>query len=105
MLAPAEHAFRRLSAAERRALFDPDNRSRLDALVRRHIVPRRRTKRALRAEPTLATLGHEGIPIAVDNGVMRIGGARVLFQDQSPRNGVVLTIDRLLPEPEIRAAK
>jgi uncharacterized surface protein with fasciclin (FAS1) repeats len=97
VLAPTEYAFNRLPEAERRALFAPENANGLESLVRRHIVAGWKAKSDLMSQPFLETLGRDAIPIEVTDGKLRIGGARVLFQDQSARNGVVLSLDRLLP--------
>lgn len=98
VFAPTEHAFARLSKPEREALFAPKNRKRLTALVRRHVIAARRTKRDLMSVPTVQTVGGE-VAVEVQNGQVFVASARVLFEAFAPRNGVVLSVDRLLDAP------
>jgi uncharacterized surface protein with fasciclin (FAS1) repeats len=98
VFAPTEYAFGRLSKLEREALFAEKNRDRLIAIVKRHVIAARRTKRDLMSIRKIQTVGGE-VAVEVQNGKLFVAGARVLFEANAPRNGVVLSVDRLLDAP------
>ena len=98
VLAPTEMAFGQLTPEERTRLFAPDNREELRRLVERHLLPRAYSKRELMKLQQVASL-LVPLPIRVVNGKLQIGDARVLFTDASPRNGSVLSLDRVLSRP------
>ena len=104
VFAPTEHAFGRLSQPEREALFAKKDRDRLTAIVKRHVIAARRTKRDLMSVRKIQTVGGE-VAVEVQNGKVFVAGARVLFEALAPRNGVVLSVDRLLAAPSAARGK
>jgi len=84
---PLDASFGRLPPAEYAKLTsDPQEARRfLEGLV----VPGRFSRQDLYDRTSLPTLDGRSLPIRVENGKLIIGGARILFGDQSARNGIL----------------
>ena len=87
VLAPHDAAFERMSAADRDALATDAQRR--DEFLRDLIVPGRIVIVDLRDMPALTAISGKQLPIQVENGRVRINGARILLADVEARNGVL----------------
>ena len=95
LLAPSDAAFGELDPAYVSALLE--DRSQLDAFVRRHVV-RGRLYVADLADGEIETLSGESLTVVAEQDGITIQGARVLQGDIAVPFGLVHVIDRVLPE-------
>ncbi|MHC4956514.1 MAG: fasciclin domain-containing protein, partial [Planctomycetota bacterium] len=99
VFAPTDEAFARLPKSAVADLLKPENRSKLVAILARHVVKGRvDAATALRAG-SATTLGTVAISIAIRKGVVRVGVATLVSADIAAANGVVHVIDRVLLPP------
>lgn len=99
VLAPTDEAFFKLSDSTRDELFNPANRDRLTALVKRHIIGSKRNADQMVLSRKFQTLEGEYVDIHLDKGEIYINGARVIKSDLHAKNGMIHIIDQvLMPE-------
>ena len=101
VFAPTDEAFSHLPAGMVESLLRPENRGRLQAILKYHVVSGRvYADQALEAQraPTL-----EGAPIRfrIANGGVQVNDSRVTATDIQASNGVVHVIDAVLLPPEM----
>ncbi|MDF1700913.1 MAG: fasciclin domain-containing protein [Planctomycetota bacterium] len=84
---PLDASFAALGAEALRELRTSPEKAR--ALIERCGVRGRFSKQALYKRPRLEALDGGVLQVQVENGVLVIGGARLLFADQTARNGTV----------------
>lgn len=98
LFAPTDEAFAALPAGTVEDLLKPENRQRLQAILKYHVLPRRITVTSYSAE----TLQGDTLEIRPIGGV-QINEATIALADVKCTNGVVHVIDRVLlpelPEP------
>ncbi len=101
VLAPLDAAFDAFVREEVKAVSDPDRRGRLRNYLEGFLLRGLRLKEDLLEQSSLEAMSGRILPIEVINGKLRIAGARILFGDQSARNGVVHIVNPAwLPEDE-----
>jgi len=99
VLAPTNSAFAKLPAGTLESLLEPENREKLQAILKFHVIPGRvHSTEALEAGH--ATTLHGGkVSFSVQNGQPFVNGARILRTDLDASNGVIHIIDSvILPE-------
>ncbi|MEM8822320.1 MAG: fasciclin domain-containing protein [Pseudomonadota bacterium] len=95
VFAPTNSAFAALPADEREALFDPDNRWMLVALMEYHIVPSDLPSEELVDGASPFTMQGTALEVARGEGVA-VNGAPVIEADVAANNGIVHVIDLML---------
>lgn len=99
VFAPADAAFRALPEGTVATLLEPENVDTLRAILTYHVVPGRLEASDVAARSSLETLQGESLPVTVEDGIVRVGGAKVVATDVPASNGVIHVVDAvLLPE-------
>ena len=100
VFAPTDDAFAALSEGTVASLLEPENRERLQAILKLHVVPASaRAVDALTAGK-VRTLAGASLEVRLVDGRLRVGDANVVKTDLAASNGVIHVIDAvLLPEP------
>ena len=99
VFAPTDDAFSQLPAGTVESLLKPENKDKLAAILKYHVV----SGRVLAADAVKAgratTL--QGSPVTIDirNGRLAVNGASVIASDIDASNGVVHVIDRVILPP------
>jgi uncharacterized surface protein with fasciclin (FAS1) repeats len=91
LFAPTDRAFAALPAGTVENLLRPENKARLAAVLKHHILPE---ERLLKRE-TVETLNGDTLGVSV-SGPCAVDGAAVTIADIKATNGVVQVIDRVL---------
>ena len=92
ILVPVDQAF-----VDPDALFLPENREALRLMVLRHVIPARLNERDLMERSSIISLSRTEIPVSMENGSLRLAGARTVFEDVRGSNGVLHMINKVLP--------
>jgi uncharacterized surface protein with fasciclin (FAS1) repeats len=96
IFAPTDEAFAKLPPEQLEALLKPENRDQLVKILTYHVVPGAALEQdALKRRREAATAAGEDLPIALRNGRLRVGDARVSSRIEAD-NGVIHAIDRVL---------
>jgi transforming growth factor-beta-induced protein len=105
VFAPTDEAFAKLPENTVRDLLKPENRDKLTAILKLHVSAGSVNLSAALAAGEATSLQGEALPIAFEDGRVRIGGATLVNADISASNGVIHVIDSVLlpstpPAPE-----
>jgi len=101
ILVPVDQA-----CADPEALFRPENREQLRRLVLRHVIPTTLREKDLMGQDSVTALTREEFPVRVENGSLRVAGARTVFEDVVGSNGVMHMINTVLrSEDAVGAAR
>ncbi len=96
VFAPTDEAFAKLPRDTFDSLLQWENRDRLAALVRKHVVPGRVVTSAIAGQRlSIATVGDDNIYIDAVSG-MTVDGAAVTRPDIEATNGIIHVIDRVI---------
>ncbi len=99
VFAPTDEAFARLPEGTVESLLEPENREKLAAILKFHVVSGRVYSDAVTSKHELGTLQGQELSAQLRDGKVFIGGARVVKADIDTSNGVIHVIDSvLLPE-------
>lgn len=99
VLAPTDAAFAKLPAGAVDALLLPENRDRLVAILKNHVIAGRVTLAKALEVGEAATLQGSKIPFKFEDGRVLVGNAAMLKSDITASNGVIHVIDQvLIPE-------
>ena len=100
VFAPTDDAFGKLPAGTVESLLRPENREKLTAILKYHIVPGRVYSEDALAARSAETLQGAKVEIAVSNGKARVNKATLVKTDLDASNGVIHIIDSVLLPPE-----
>lgn len=96
LFAPNDRAFDRLARNELADLLKPENKARLAAILKLHVVPGHVATAAAGEQPSvLATLQGEPLSLDAAHG-LRVNKARIVERDIQASNGVLHAIDTVL---------
>ena len=97
MFAPTNAAFAALPAGTLDDLLKPENKGKLTAILKHHVIPAQIESSALAGKKLTspATLNGTTLPIDGTAGV-KVGDAKVTAADVKASNGVIHVIDRVL---------
>lgn len=96
VFAPNDFAFSKLAKGVLTELFAPENKARLTAVLRLHLVPRRVKAAAAGDAPSaLKSLQGEDLTMTAAEG-LRVNKARIVESDLQAVNGVIHVIDTVL---------
>ncbi len=96
VFAPTDKAFSRLGQDAIAGLLAPQNRDQLVAVLSNHVVSGRVYADAAVAAGAAHTLAGNGLRFAVQEGRLRVNGARIVSTDLDAQNGVIHVVDRVL---------
>jgi transforming growth factor-beta-induced protein len=96
VFAPTDEAFAKLPKGTVETLLQPENRDRLTAILKHHVVAGRIDARSALGAGTATTLNGSTLEITLAKGRLTVGGATVLANDLLASNGIVHVIDAVL---------
>lgn len=96
VFAPNDYAFGKLAKPVLAELFEPENRARLAAVLRLHLVPRRVDPATSDDRPvSCKSLQGEHLALTTADG-LKVNNVRVVERDLQASNGVIYVIDTVL---------
>ena len=95
VFAPNNAAFAKLPAGTVDDLLKPENKAKLTAILKNHVVPGKVMAADVKAGP-VPTLGGGDVVIAVEGGGVKYGDAMVIGTDVLASNGVIHVIDTVV---------
>ena len=99
VFAPTDAAFAKLPAGTVEELLQPENKAKLQAVLKYHVVVGRVTGSDALAAGKAKTLEGKRVTIALNDGRLQINDATVLKNDVAASNGVIHIIDTVLLPP------
>lgn len=100
LVAPTDDAFERLDSRERASLFRPQNKARLAAILKYHVLVGRWTADELVRAEQVETVNGQRLRIERSDAGVRVNDALLAAGEMPAGNGVVLAIDALLRPSE-----
>jgi len=104
VFAPTDKAFAKLPKGTVETLLKPENRAKLQAVLKYHVVSGRVFADRAVAAKQAKTLQGDSVRISSSKEGVRINNARVIGADVDAANGVIHVIDTVLLPPEKRQA-
>jgi len=106
VFAPTDEAFAKLPKNTVKDLLKPENKEKLQAILKYHVVAGSNdVSDALKAS-SISTLQGEPVAVAFSKGRVQVNGATVLDGDIACSNGIIHVIDSVLlppePKPEVK---
>ncbi len=99
VFAPADEAFAKLPAGTVESLLKPENKEKLAAILKFHVVVGRVFSNEVLSTPELKTVQGGTLTAAVKNGAATINGVKLLTTDIDASNGVIHVIDGVMLPP------
>ncbi|MBX3419967.1 MAG: fasciclin domain-containing protein [Pirellulaceae bacterium] len=99
VFAPTDEAFAKLPAGTVESLLLPENKSKLAAILKYHVVAGRAYSDEALTKKVLKTVHGGQIRVAVTDGVAMVNGAKLVATDIDAANGVIHVIDSVLLPP------
>jgi uncharacterized surface protein with fasciclin (FAS1) repeats len=99
VLAPTDEAFAKLPAGTLESLLKPENKARLQAILKYHVVSGRVPARQVAGLESARTLSGSDVTISVADGQLRVNQSRVIKTDVAAGNGIIHVIDTVLLPP------
>lgn len=96
VLAPTDEAFANLPAGALDDLLKPQNKAKLQAVLKQHVIAGSHLSPAVARMSSARTLNGQDVVIRATDGVMMVGSARVVKADVHATNGVIHAIDAVL---------
>ena len=96
VFAPTDAAFAKLPSGTVESLLKPENKDKLTAILKYHVVPGRVLAAQVGGMTSAPTANGEALAITSENGVVTVDGARVTKADILCSNGVIHVIDTVL---------
>lgn len=96
VFAPNDAAFAKLPAGTVENLLKPENKAKLVAILKYHVVPGRVLASQVGAMSSATTANGQPLAIEVQDGSVMVGKARVIQADVLCSNGVIHVIDTVL---------
>ena len=96
VFAPTDEAFRKLPAGTVEDLLKPENKAKLQSILKYHVVSGKVLAKQVLKMNTAPTLDGQSINIRVNNGMVMVNDATVTKADIRCSNGVIHVIDSVL---------
>jgi uncharacterized surface protein with fasciclin (FAS1) repeats len=101
VFAPTDEAFAKLPAGTVENLLRPENKDKLQAILKYHVTSGRVMASQARTLTSAPTLEGSPLPIAASDSGLRVGGAKVVQADIEAANGVIHVIDTVVLPPGV----
>jgi len=99
VFAPSDDAFKKLPKETRDSIMKPANKSRLQRILKHHVVEGRKQAKDVSEVSSFKMLDGKTLNVQKKGDQVRIGDATITKTDLEAENGVVHVIDRvLMPE-------
>ena len=105
VFAPTDEAFANLPAGTVESLLRPENRDKLAAILKYHVVAGRVYSEDALAAKQAATLQGDKIHVSVTAGQAMINNAKLVATDIDASNGVIHVVDSVLLPPEQKSVQ
>ncbi len=102
VFAPTDEAFAKLPKGTVETLLKPENKGKLQAILKYHVVAGEVDLPGALKARNAKTLQGEQVSIGFEHGQVRVNGANLLSADLRVSNGVIHVIDSVLLPPEPR---
>lgn len=99
VFAPTDEAFAKLPAGAVEGLLKPENKEKLAAILKFHVVPSRVFSNDVLSQKQLKSVHGGVLTAAIKNGAATINGAGLVATDIDASNGVIHVIDRVMLPP------
>ena len=96
VFAPTDEAFAALPEGTVENLLKPENKEQLVAILTYHVVPGKVTSADVVKVTEAKSVNGKGIPIAVNDGKVKVDNATVVKADVMASNGVIHVIDAVI---------
>lgn len=96
VFAPSDEAFGKLAPGTISSLLKPENREKLTAILKAHVVEGRVFADQASKVSSAATIGGYQVPISAKGGSVLVGGSKVVAADIQASNGVIHVIDSVI---------
>ena len=96
VFAPTDAAFKALPKGTVESLLKPENRSKLKGILTLHVVSGKVSAGSALNAKSAKALSGENLNFAIDNGVFKVNGAKIVVTDIKCDNGVIHVIDAVL---------
>lgn len=96
VFAPSDEAFAKLPAGTVESLLKPENKEKLAAVLKYHVVAGRHLAKDVVTLKEVATLNGKHAAIRVDGSGAHIAGAKIVATDLLAANGVIHVIDTVM---------
>lgn len=103
VLAPTDEAFAKLPAGTVESLLKPENKARLQAVLKYHVLSGRVAAKQVAGLDAAKTLSGAEVKVAFEDGRLRVNQAKVVKTDIAAANGLIHVIDEVLLPPETGA--
>jgi len=103
VFAPTDEAFAKLPAGTVESLLKPENKDKLAAILKYHVVPGRVFSNDVLSKKELKTVQGGTLTAAMKNGAATIAGANLIATDIDASNGVIHVIDSVMLPPAANA--
>ncbi len=100
VFAPTDEAFQKLPAGTVESLLKPENKAKLAEILKYHVVAGRVYSSDALAAGKAKTLQGDSVNIAIQGGVAKVNGAKLVATDLDASNGVIHVIDGVILPPE-----
>lgn len=102
VFAPTDAAFAALPAGTLESLLKPENKDKLVAILKYHVVAGKIMSTDLSNGQRAATVQGEKIKVSISSGEVKIDNAKVVAADVKAKNGVVHVIDQVILPSSMR---
>ena len=99
VFAPTDEAFAKLPAGTVESLLKPENKEKLAAILKFHVVAGRVFSNEVLSKAELKTVHGGTLTATMKNGAATINGAKLLTTDIDASNGVIHVIDSVMLPP------
>jgi len=99
VFAPTDEAFAKLPAGTLDTLLKPENKAKLQAILKYHVIAGDVRAAQVTKLPAARTLEGGSLPVSVTGGIAKVGPATVVETDVRASNGVIHVIDTVLMPP------
>ena len=96
VFAPSDLAFRKLDTGKFEALLKPENKTKLEDILKYHIVEGKLNYKDLQDGEKLKTVNGQELLVKVKDGHVRIQGAEIENHDLQTSNGVIHILDTVM---------
>lgn len=93
IFAPINLAFGKMASGSFEDLLKPGNKLTLSGILTYHVLPAKKMLKDFRNGQTLVTVNGKEVSVTVNDGEVRINGAKILAKDRQGSNGVIHSID------------
>ena len=105
VFAPTDDAFAKLPEGTLEDLLKPENKDKLVAILKYHVVPGAVMAKDVVSLKKAKTVQGQNIRIKVTDGKVKVNNANVVKTDVKSSNGVIHVIDTVILPPEKKAKK